>query len=205
MWNPLNFSEPQLAGGGTRGKIPPSPWTCWARHIKSVDGVVFFRLSYFGYSDLQLFLPFTYSRSIFRRHISWKMLKRAFQSLQIWKFSWGGYPQLPPTRFVPSALEIVPPVTKNLATALLLPRHKTLTNLFPMRIEPSSTGKILRTLSTRPILECKGPQTNILLDVGFLRGTDQQKSTPSVHVMGMCIAGWGRILRLDGLLPKLLL
>ena len=150
-------------------------------------------------------LPFSGSRSIFRRHISWKMLKRAFQSLQIWKFSWGGYPQLPPTRFVPSALEIVPPVTKNLATALLLPRHKTLTNLFPMRIEPSSTGKILRTLSTRPILECKGPQTNILLDVGFLRGTDQQKSTPSVHVMGMCIAGWGRILRLDGLLPKLLL
>ena len=149
--------------------------------------------------------PFTYSRSIFRRHISWKMLKRAFQSLQIWKFCWGGYPQLPPTRFVPSALEIVPPVTKNLATALLLPRHKTLTNLFPMRIEPSSTGKILRTLSTRPILECKGPQTNILLDVGFLSGTDQQKSTPSVHVMGMCIAGWGRILRLDGLLPKLLL
>ena len=101
----------------------------------------------------------------------------------------GRIPPAPPTRFVPSALEIVPPVTKNLATALLLPHHKTLTNLFPMRIEPSATGKILRTLRTRPILECKGPQTNILLDVGFLRGTDQQKSTPSVHVMGMCIAG----------------
>ena len=35
-------------------------WTCWARHIKSVNGFVFFRLSYFDYSDWQLFAIFTF-------------------------------------------------------------------------------------------------------------------------------------------------
>ena len=40
-------------GGGGGGQHPP--WTIWARQIKSVDGFVFFRLSYFDCSDLQLF------------------------------------------------------------------------------------------------------------------------------------------------------
>ena len=41
-------------------------------------------------------VPFhTYSRSIFRRHISWQVLKITFRSLQIWKFSVGGYPTPP--------------------------------------------------------------------------------------------------------------
>ena len=53
-------------------------------------------------------LPFSYSRSIFRRHISWQVLKRAFRSLQIWKFSGGRIPLDPLTRFVPSALTIIP-------------------------------------------------------------------------------------------------
>ena len=35
-------------------------WTCWARHIKSVNGFVFFRLSYLDYSDLQLFAIFIF-------------------------------------------------------------------------------------------------------------------------------------------------
>ena len=153
-----------------------------------MDGVVFFRLSYFGYSDLQLFAIYIFEVDFSETYFM-KNAEKSVSEPPNLKIFLGRIPPAPPTRFVPSALEIVPPVTKNLATALLLPRHKTLTNLFPMRIEPSSTGKILRTLSTRPILECKGPQTNILLDVGFLRGTDQQKSTPSVHVMGMCIAG----------------
>ena len=39
--------------------------------------------------------PFSYSRSMFRRHISWQVLKIAFQSVQIWKFSGEGYPQTP--------------------------------------------------------------------------------------------------------------
>ena len=161
LWNPLNFSEPQLAGeqGGQLPPLPPGPvepdtLSLWM-DLFSLDLVILVIVTCNC-------LLFSYSRSIFRRHITWQMLKRALRSLQIWKFSWGGYPQphlppLPPYKVrafgtwdnAPST------VTKNLATALLLPRHKTLTNLFPMRIEPSSTGKILPTLSTRPILECK--------------------------------------------------
>ena len=34
------------------------------------------------------------------------------------KIFWGSIPPVPPTRLVPSALAIMPPVTKNLATAL---------------------------------------------------------------------------------------
>ena len=40
-------------------------------------------------------LPFSYSRSIFRRQSSWQVLKIAFRRLKIWKFSGGGYPQTP--------------------------------------------------------------------------------------------------------------
>ena len=58
------------ASGGVRGGSCP-PWTCWHRHIKSVDGFVFFRLTYFDYSG---------------RHISWQVLKIAFRSLQIENF-----------------------------------------------------------------------------------------------------------------------
>ena len=43
-----------VASGGGKGDSC-SPGTCWARQIKSVDGFVFFRLSYFDCSDLQLF------------------------------------------------------------------------------------------------------------------------------------------------------
>ena len=63
-------------------------------------------------------LPFSYSRSIFRRHLSWKVLKIAFRSLQIWEFSGGEYPRPPYKRLVPSALAIIASVRKNLATAL---------------------------------------------------------------------------------------
>ena len=51
----------------------PPTWTCWARHIKSVDGFVFFRLCYFC--------------GRFFGYISWQMLKIAFWSFQILKFS----------------------------------------------------------------------------------------------------------------------
>ena len=80
-------------------------------YIKSVDGFVFFRLSYFDYSDLQLFDIFIQcSRSIFWRHISWQVLKISFRSLQIWKFSGGGYLQiLLQGSCMPSALATMPP------------------------------------------------------------------------------------------------
>ena len=52
-------ADPHLAGGGkVRGQLPP--WTCRARQIKFVYGFVFFRLSYFDYSDLQLFAIFIF-------------------------------------------------------------------------------------------------------------------------------------------------
>ena len=67
-----------------------------------------------------LLLFHTYSRSIFQRHISWQVPKIAFQSLQIWIFSGGGYPQTPLQGYLlPSALAIMPPWYKNLATALI--------------------------------------------------------------------------------------
>ena len=53
-------------------------------------------------------LPFSGSRSIFRRHISWQVLKIAFRSLQTWKFSGRGHPETPHTRLVPSAPAIMP-------------------------------------------------------------------------------------------------
>ena len=58
-------------------------------------------------------LPFSGSRSIFRRHISWQVLKIAFRGPQTWNFSGGGHPETPPTRLVPSALAIMRPRYKN--------------------------------------------------------------------------------------------
>ena len=54
-------------------------------------------------------LPFSSSRLIFRRHISWQVLKIAFRSLQIWKLSRRGYPQDPSTWLVHWTLAIMPP------------------------------------------------------------------------------------------------
>ena len=54
-------------------------------------------------------LPFSYSRSIFRRHISWQVLKITFRSLPIWKFCGGRIAPDPPTRLLHSALAIMPP------------------------------------------------------------------------------------------------
>ena len=58
-------------------------------------------------------LPFSGSRSIFRRHVSWQVLKIAFRGPQTWNFSGGGHPETPPTRLVPSALAIMRPRCKN--------------------------------------------------------------------------------------------
>ena len=58
-------------------------------------------------------LPFSGSRSIFRRHVSWQVLKIAFRGPQTWNFSGGGHPESPPTGLVPSALAIMRPRYKN--------------------------------------------------------------------------------------------
>ena len=101
-----------VASGGGRGRrgattpLPPGPveldtsslWMDWF----SLDSVILIIVTCNC-------LPFSYSRSIFRRHISWQVLKRAFRSLQIWKFSGGRIPLDPLTGFVPSALTIIPP------------------------------------------------------------------------------------------------
>ena len=68
-------------------------WTCWTRpnlrlwmDLFSLDSVILIMVTCNC-------LPFSCWRSIFRRHISWQVLKIAFRSLQIWKSSGGGYPQ----------------------------------------------------------------------------------------------------------------
>ena len=60
-------------------------------------------------------LPFSYSRSIFRRHLSCQVLKIGVSEPPNLKT------QESPTRRLPSALAIMPhPVTKDLATALVM-------------------------------------------------------------------------------------
>ena len=60
----LEMSGPYLrrgAGGGKREAVPCGPVEPdTSVDIKSVDGFVFFRLSYFDYSDLQLFTIFIF-------------------------------------------------------------------------------------------------------------------------------------------------
>ena len=51
------LSAYQSRGGGGRGAVAPR--NCWAGQIKSVDGFVPFRLSYFDCSNLYLFSIFT--------------------------------------------------------------------------------------------------------------------------------------------------
>ena len=83
--------------------------TCWARHIKSVDGFVLFRLSYFGNSDLIAIVCHFHIRGRFFGHISWKVAENSASEPSNLKISWGRIPPEPPTKFVPSALAILPP------------------------------------------------------------------------------------------------
>ena len=90
---------------------PPPPRTCWARQIKSVNGFVFFRLSYFDYSDLQLLAIF-----IFEVDFSVTYFMTSAEN-SVWEppNPLGRIPPGPLTRF----WWYWPPVTKNLATALI--------------------------------------------------------------------------------------
>ena len=102
--------------GGNRGSCPPPPYLDL---LSQIHLSLWMDLLSLGSVVLIIVtcncLPYSYSTSIFRRHISRQVLKIAFQSLQIWKSS----PPDPSTRFVPSALAIMSSRCKNLATALI--------------------------------------------------------------------------------------
>ena len=69
--------------------------TCWARHIKSVDGFVLFRLSYFDNSDLIAIVCHFYIRGRFFGHISWKVAENSASEPSNLKIFWGRAPRPP--------------------------------------------------------------------------------------------------------------
>ena len=81
-----------------------------------MDGFVFFRLSYFDYSDLQLFAIF-----IFEVDFSETYFTTSAENSGLGASKYGNLLEEDtdsPTRFVPSALAEMPRVTKHLATSL---------------------------------------------------------------------------------------
>ena len=69
-------------------------WTCWARHIKSVNGFVFFRLSYLDYSDLQLFAIFIFEVDFSVTYFMTSAENSVSEPPNL-KILCGGYPQAP--------------------------------------------------------------------------------------------------------------
>ena len=90
------------------GSCPPPPWTCWARHIKSLDGFVFFRLSYFDYGDLQLFAIFIFEVDFSETYLMTSAENNISEPPNL-KILWGRIAPDPPTRLLHSALAIMPP------------------------------------------------------------------------------------------------
>ena len=92
-------------GGGKGGSYPP--WICWTRKIKPVDGLVFFRISYFDYSDLQLFAVFIIRGRLFGDISHYKCWNSVSEppNLKIFR---GRTPPGPLTRHVPSAFLVMP-------------------------------------------------------------------------------------------------
>ena len=84
-----------------------------------MDGFVFFRLSYVDYSDLQLFAIFIFKVDFSETYLMTSAENSISEPPNL-KIFLGEYtrPPDPPTRLVPSALAIMPLVTKNLATSL---------------------------------------------------------------------------------------
>ena len=80
-------------------------------HIKSVDGFIFFRLSYFGYSDLQLFAIFIFEVDFSETYLMTSTENNVSEPPNL-KIFWGTIPRYPSTSLVPSVLAIMPPVTK---------------------------------------------------------------------------------------------
>ena len=77
-----------------------------------MDGFAFFRLCYFDYRDLQLFAIFIFEVDFSETYLM-TSAENCISEPPNLKFFLD-----PPTRLVPSALAIMPLVTKNLATAL---------------------------------------------------------------------------------------
>ena len=88
-----------------------------------MDGVVFFRLSYFDYSDLQLFAIFRFEVDFSETYLM-TSAKNSVSEPPNLKIFWGRTPRDPTTRRVPSALELMRPVTKNLVSALFTRQRK---------------------------------------------------------------------------------
>ena len=96
----------------------PAPWTCWARHIKSLDGFVFFRLSYFDYGDLQLFAIFIFEVDFSETYLMTSAENSVSEPSNL-KIFWGRIP--PHTPYKAHAFitrDNAPPITKNLAIVL---------------------------------------------------------------------------------------
>ena len=90
--------------GGARRQLgapppPPPRRTCWARQIKSVDGFVFIRLSYFDCSDLQLFAIFIFKVDFSQTNLM-TSAENSVSVPQNWKIFWGRIPPDPATRFL---------------------------------------------------------------------------------------------------------
>ena len=78
----------------------------------SVDGFVFFRLSYFDYNDLQLFAIFIFEVDFWETYVMTSAENNVSEPPNLTIFG-GGIPPDPPKRFVLSALAIIaPPLQK---------------------------------------------------------------------------------------------
>ena len=82
-----------------------------------MDGFVFFRLNCFDYSDLQLFAIFIFGVDFSETYLMTSAENSISEPPKLKLFLGEGTPR-PPTGLVPSALAIMPLVTKNLATDL---------------------------------------------------------------------------------------
>ena len=79
-----------------------------------MNGFVFFRLSYFDYSDLQLFAIFIFEVDFSETYLMTSAENSISEPPNL-KILGGRITPDSPTRLVPLALAIMPPVTKNLA------------------------------------------------------------------------------------------
>ena len=82
-----------------------------------MDGIIFFRISYFDYSDSQLFTIFIFEVDFSETSLM-KSAENSISEPPNLTIFWARIPPDLPTRLVPSALAIMAPVRKNLATAL---------------------------------------------------------------------------------------
>ena len=83
----------------------------------SVDGFVFFRLSYFDYNDFQLFAIFIFEVDFWETYVMTSAENNVSEPPNLTIFG-GGYRQTPLKGRAFGTCDNSPPVTKDLATAL---------------------------------------------------------------------------------------